>query len=105
VSVELAQLEEVCLLYPGAEAHEEGSYTFVLLPALVVPDGTKMKALLCPQNHSGYPTRLFLEKPTGSKSFAEHVILTLKWYTWSWKDVHASLRLAQMIAEHLRGLR
>jgi hypothetical protein len=33
------------------------------------------------------------------------VVLGKTWYTWSWNQVPAGLRPAEMLAEHLRGLR
>jgi len=105
LSVDQAQLEELRLICPNAEEHSESGYTFILLPELGLPSGEKMKALLCPQTHSGYLTRLFLEKPVAGKNFTEHVILGRKWYTLSWQGVAASLRLAQILVEHVRGIR
>ena len=104
MSVDQAQLDELRLICTGAEEHSESGYTYILLPELCLPSGAKMKALLCPQTHSGYLTRLFLEQPMAGQNFNEHVILGQKWYTWSWQGVASSLRLAQMLVQHVRGL-
>ena len=103
MSRDKAQLDELRLIHPGAEEHVEGPYTLILLPQLTV-HGVTMKGVLCAQEHGGYLTRLFLEKPVGSRSFSQHVLLNATWYTWSWQGVSAGLRLAQILALHMRAI-
>ena len=67
----------------------------------------EMQALLCLGQHGGYTTRLFLQQaiPGRGANWSSHVVLGRPWWTWSWNQVPASLRPAEILAEHLRGLR
>jgi len=102
------QLEELRRLCPGAQELPQGGTEYIFLPALKHPcaPGT-LDALLCPQQHSGYPTRLFLSAPITGKgaNWSTHTILGRTWHTWSWNHVSSDQRLAEILAQHLRALR
>jgi hypothetical protein len=102
-------LHSIC---PEAEGVSEGGKDFILLPNLkFTSDGEEVvvDALLCPSEHSGYPTRLFLARAFPSKGqgagWKSYVIIGRTWYTWSWKDVPAALPLPQILLGHLWVLR
>jgi hypothetical protein len=84
----------------------EAGFRYIYLPGLKVGTET-MDALLCPQPKDGYLTRLFLERPVRGKgnNWSSHRILDRTWHTWSWNHVSADQRPAQILVEHLQGLR
>jgi|SRR5215471_5368972 len=103
----LAELSALC-----SEVKElsEGGRTFIYIPKLRFPSGgqlVEVEALLCPQEHNGYATRLFLSQgvPGRGANWSSHHILGRTWYTWSWNGISAQLRPAEILAEHLRALR
>jgi hypothetical protein len=96
--------------FPEANFFCEAEKQYVHLPVLkVLINGvtTDMEGLLCPGEHSGYPTRLFLSQrvPGKGQNWTDHTILGKTWSTWSWKDVPASLPLTEILLGHLRALR
>lgn len=105
-SEHLSELQLVCA---GASEMTEGGQEYIHLPALKLPEGCSVKeveALLCLSPHSGYVTRLFLAQPPGrGANPTSHCILGRTWHSWSWNHVPNTLRPAQVLAEHLRGLR
>jgi hypothetical protein len=103
----LAELTLFCL---GARLFTEAGHRYVDLPGLsFTSDGQQVvrDALLGIDAHGGYLTRLFLSAPVPNKggNWSTHVVLGRTWHTWSWNHVPATLRLAQILAEHLRALR
>ncbi len=102
-----AELEELKLICPGAAEIPEGNITYVLLPDLQVPNYGRVDGLLCPQDRDGYPTRLFLavQIPGKGANWSQHRILDRSWWSCSFKDVWSSMRLAEILAAHLGGLR
>jgi hypothetical protein len=102
------EMEDLRLMCPSAQEMPEGGVEYIFLPGLKHPcaPGT-LDALLCPQQHSGYATRLFLSVPIPQRrsNWTTHVILSRTWHTWSWKDVQSNQRLAEILAQHLRALR
>ena len=105
----LADLRALC---PEVCWLTDGGKHYVSLPKLkVLTDGrnVEMDALLRPGEHSGYPTRLFLDRPLPGKgrggSWTAHQICGRIWHTWSWRNVPESLPLSQMLLEHLWALR
>ena len=102
---ELEELKQIC---PGAQEMIEAGTTFFFLPDLKHPCAPgSLQALLCPEAHSGYSTRLFLSAaiPGRGNNWSTHTILGRTWYTWSWNNVSAHQRLAEILAQHLRALR
>jgi hypothetical protein len=66
-----------------------------------------MDALLClNHNNPSYPTKLYLaERLGGSLNWNEEAyILGRRWFTFSWRDVPASLPYIDIVAAHLRAL-
>jgi hypothetical protein len=102
------EMDDLRRLCPGAQEMQEGGATYVFLPGLKHPcaPGT-VDALLCPQQHNGYATRLFLSAPVSGRgaNWTVHTILSRTWHTWSWNHVPANQRLAEILAQHLRALR
>jgi hypothetical protein len=101
---EFDELKRIC---PGAKEMPEASIDFILLPDLKISGQGQVDGLLCPQARDGYPTRLFLSKevPGKGNNWTTHRILDRTWWTWSWKDVSADLRLAEILAAHISALR
>lgn len=106
------QVEELKRLFPNVQRSEEGGCIYFLLPQLRLPERctpASTDALFCPTARDGYPSRLF---------FAEQVqcstklnwnangvrIVERNWHAFSWK-VNPNLRLAQMVAAHLKAFR
>jgi hypothetical protein len=100
-------LEELEALCGKATVYNEGGRRYILLEHLELPDGCiSGPALLCPQEHEGYLTRLFLASPQPKgNNWKVLRILDREWHTWSWQGIAADQRLVQILAGHLRGLR
>jgi hypothetical protein len=62
-----------------------------------------VEALLCIQQHGGYTTRLFLSQivPDKGANWSTHQIFGRTWHTWSWNNVPANIRPAQILRCHL----
>jgi hypothetical protein len=106
------QVEELKLLCPGVSQVEEAGRTYFLLPGLNLPEGcspSRTDALLCPSDRDGYPSRLFFAERVRGKVErnwnADGVrIAERNWFAFSWKT-SPNLRLAQMVAAHMRAFR
>ena len=106
------QIAELKGLAPGLKQGEEGGCAYFLLPDLALPEGCvpqRCDALLCPSARDGYPSRLFfaaqIQSRTARNWNATGVrIAERNWHAFSWKT-SPNLRLAQMVAAHLRALR
>lgn len=106
---QVAELREIC---PGALQCEEGGIPYFFLPKLSTPDGCspeQVDALLCPSALHGYNSRLFLAQritsPQPRNWNFEARILERMWHAISWGIPETNLRLAQMLALHLRAFR
>lgn len=104
---QLASLSAIC---EKAEIMTEGGCDYIYLRELKVRvDGVSYAtdALLCPQTHGGYETRLFLSQPIPGhgQNWTIHQILSRRWHTWSWQGVPPSLPLFEMLLAHLVALR
>ena len=102
----LAELQQA---YPSATILSDGGVTFVSLPQLqftVEGEVVTVKGLLCPQAHSGYTTRLFLERafPAADKNWTAHTIINHTWWSWSWNNVQENQPLLAILAGHLRAI-
>jgi len=101
-------MEELRQICPDAQELGESGITYIFLPCLKHPcaSGT-LDGLLCPQQHGGYTTRLFLSViiPGKGNNWSTHTILSRTWHTWSWNNVPADQRPAEILAQHLRALR
>jgi hypothetical protein len=103
-------LESLIGIAPDAEELSEAGTTYILLPKLKVATGDIVKvldALLCPMQHNGYSTRLFLSEPITNRgaNWTQWQIFGRTWHTWSWNNVPANISLPQMVLEHLQALR
>jgi len=107
------QIEELKLLFcPDLALATEGGTDFIRMADLKLPPGCEpgvVDALLCPASYQGYDSRLFysslLKTPTQRNWNANSVqILGRNWFAFSWKT-KPGLRLAQMVAAHMMGLR
>lgn len=101
-----AALGELRAISPGAQEVIEAGITYILLPQLKLPCAPGMvEALLCIQQHGGYTTRLFLSVQVTGKgnNWSCHQIFGRQWWTWSWNNVPANVRPAEILAGHLRA--
>lgn len=106
-----AQLSVLQAVVPSAEAFQEGGRLLAFLPGLKVETlgGTVVcDALLHPHEHSGYQTRLFLDRqiPGGSaNNWTAHSLGGRTWWACSWQGVEAALPWVQILMNHLRAFR
>lgn len=108
------QVAELKLLCADVSEVTEAGCVYVFLPGLTLPDGcspARTDALLCPSARDGYESRLFFAERIESKARTEPNwnvngvrIAERNWHAYSWKT-SPNLRLAQMVAAHLRALR
>lgn len=106
-------LAELCTVCPGAVPMDEGGITYVYLPSLKLPTGrtpSEVEGLLRPQgatNVDGYSTRLYLSMPFSEcgQNWTQHRILDKQWHTLSFNGVPETLRLVEILANHLEVLR
>jgi hypothetical protein len=112
VDIPQDQIEELKLFCVDARPHQEGEVPYVYLPGLRLPDGcspTQIDALLCPTPAHGYTSRLLFAQPfTSPQSRNWHYnarVLERNWAAISWNIPAGGLRLAQVLAEHLRAFR
>jgi hypothetical protein len=104
------QVEELKTLCQSARVLHEAGQEYVLLPGLKLPPGSNpavVDGLLCPHQHSGYLTRLFLSEQVPGKgaNWNPHQILDRTWYSPSWQAIGADLRLIEMLLGHLEVYR
>lgn len=109
MSIEEEQLVALRDLCDEVRVVTDGQYTLVLLTALRFPsDGQTltMDALLCPQQHENYATRLFLERALPSKgaNWKPHSFIGRPWHTFSWQNVGPELSLREILFAHLDPL-
>ena len=95
--------------FAAATEHDEAGRRYIRLPALSFPCNGSVEtadALLCPGEHSGYSTRLFLDRPFPHKgqNWTTHSILGRQWHTPSFNNISADLPLMAILANHLRAL-
>jgi hypothetical protein len=105
------QIEELRPLCESISQSNEGGHTYLLLRDLRLPDGCQpalIDALLCPMERDGYSSRLFFtaQIPTrDARNWNGSIrILEKNWHAMSWRTPKG-LRLAQMVAIHLKALR
>jgi hypothetical protein len=104
------ELEGLRAVVPGAIVMRDGVIDYVFLPKLkVLIAGTEcvLDCLLCPVQHGGYTTRLFLSERLSQRgqNWTVHNILGHEWHTWSWNNVPPTLPLVQILLAHLEPLR
>ncbi|MDF2812112.1 MAG: hypothetical protein K0S56_3143 [Microvirga sp.] len=103
---ELRKLRRICR---RAELHEDGGQPLVHLPELRIQYAGGVETvdgLLCPGQHSGYSSRLFLSKPFPARgqNWTTHNILGAPWHAMSWNGVDPSLGWDEILGAHLRPL-
>lgn len=108
------QVDELKRLAKQVELFDEGGTPFLLLSSLRLPEWcepTSMDALLCPVSRDGYTSRLyFAGQARSSKGQPNWTggpfrIVERDWVAYSWNPQRSDLRLAQLIANHLRAFR
>lgn len=104
------QIDEVKPLCGSVHQIMQGEQPFLLMERLRLPPGcqpAEVDALLALHPRDGYPTRLYLSAPMPHRgeNWTTVYLLDRSWQTWSWKDVSAQQRAAQVLAGHLRVLR
>lgn len=109
-----ADVQELKAAFGEIYTVEEAGVTYFLIPGLPIagtpnPD-LRVDVLLCPTPIMGYPSRLFFAQviPTTQQRNwnAQNVrIAERNWFAFSWKVERPGLRLAEMVASHLQGVR
>ncbi len=109
------EIEELKKYYSDVMMAEEGGFTYFLIKEVKLPSycsPSKVDVLLCPMSREGYTSRLFFaNKITNNMEGAKTLnwnsndqrILDRNWHAYSWKINKDDLRLAQMMADHLRA--
>ena len=104
------EIEELKLFNPSIGLAEEGGRAYIRIEGLRLPSGCQpdmVTALLCPSDHSGYTSRLFLSQQIDHKGQGKHwnakgvVILGQQWWAVSWKITPANRRLLSKLQAHL----
>lgn len=109
-------IQELQLVYPSATVRTDGVLDLVFIPKLPIAIGETVRhvdALLCPQEHSGYRTRLFLADPILERpvingknaNWSSHALLGRNWHSWSWQGVESNQPLLSMLVSHLAAFR
>lgn len=105
-SDELARLKRI---NPAAELWDEGG-PLVYMPGLKLRHGrgdATADALLAPRPHSGYTTRLFLDRQFADRgqNWTAHAIGGRTWHTMSFNNVPETLPWTEILANHLGQLK
>jgi len=103
------KLQELQRSYPAATLLTEGGYELISLPKLkIVTAGTEAvyDALLCPRQHSGYDTRLFLDRQVNGRgqNWKTFPILGKTWWACSLQGIKADQPYLAILLAHLRHL-
>ncbi len=109
------QIEALKTVYPALAAAEEGSFKFVLLENLKLPEGCEPRTvtgLLCPMDRDGYPSRLFVSDKIVHRGVGQNwnppggsTILGRQWWAVSWKTTRPNQTLLEMVLDHLGAFR
>lgn len=104
------QIDELKPLCSSVREFRPGEQPFLLMERLQLPPGCRpaeVDALLALHARDGYATRLYLSLPIPNRgaNWTNVCLLDRTWHTWSWKDISAQQRAAQVLAGHLRALR
>ena len=105
------QVQELKAFSTDVSTGTEGGREYPILNGVSVPgwQPSEVDVLLCPYERDGYPSRLFLSaKVTGRPGLnwnSEARILGRNWFAYSFRVPHSNLRLAQLLAAHMRALR
>lgn len=108
--IQPTQLDELKRICTDAQVESEAGTDYIVLPDLKVVTGEQeriLTGLLCPTQHGGYSTRLFLSEkiPERGQNWTLHYIASRNWHVCSWNNVPSNLTLVQMLSAHLKALR
>lgn len=102
---ENTRLEKLRAIWPGAELWSEGGQPAVYLPGIEVKVRGSVvvrDALLWPQAHGSYSTRLFLsEAVAAGQNWSAVNMCGRAWQVCSWNGVPADFPWDEMIRSHL----
>lgn len=109
------QIEVLKSVYPTLSLMEEGSFNFIQIENLKLPEGCEprmVKGLLCPMDRDGYPSRLFLSTKVGHRGAGKNwnpatgtLIRGEHWWAVSWKTARPDQTLLEMVLDHLGAFR
>lgn len=107
----MEELEEMKSIFgSGVREFEESGYVYVYIPGLKMPPGCtpeQTDALLCPQPHSGYPSRLFFKEAIQASKVVnwngQVFVLGHQWHAFSYNYVE-NMSQVNMVINHLRGM-
>jgi hypothetical protein len=108
--VTITQIGSLRRINRGAELWDEGGQPLVFLPAMKVRHAggeVSVDGLLCPRQHCGYTTRLFLSQAFGTRgqNWTVHHIMGRAWHAMSFNNVPATLPWIEILAIHLGQLK
>lgn len=109
MSIDRTQADELCTLFGSVSCATEAGVTLFALHELQLPAGctpASVEVLLWPAPRDGYDSRLYFAQRVQSRvdrNWSEHRVLDRNWWAFSWRT-QSGLRLAQMVAIHVRGL-
>ena len=105
------QVRELKSQFPDIASAVEANVTYISIPKVKLPKGCTpeiIDVLLCPSPREGYSSRLFFSERVTSHpqlNWQPTVrILEKTWHVFSWQSP-PGLRLAQMLAVHLKAFR
>jgi hypothetical protein len=101
-----ATLAELQHLHPELEVKAEGGVQLIYLPCLKIRIGSETQvyaALLCPQSHTGYDTRLFLDRPVPGRgaNWRSYPLLGRTWWACSIRGIASDQPLISMLLAFL----
>lgn len=99
-------LDELLRHFPDAKLVQEGGFDFVYIPGLRLSTGEVVSThdvLLCPQAHSGYPTRFFVDQqiPGKGQNWKSFSILGKQWWSCSINGIPADQACLQILLAFL----
>lgn len=103
------KLEELQRSYPNATLLTEAGYELISIPKIkIVTGGVEdiYDVLLCPRQHSGYDTRLFLDRQINGRgqNWKTFPILGKTWWACSVQGIKADQSYLTILLAHLRHL-
>lgn len=109
------QIEALKSVYSALSVAEEGSFKFILIENLKLPEGCEpstVNGLLCPTDRDGYPSRLFLSEKIAHRGAGQNwnppngsVMLGKQWWAVSWKTTRPNQTMLEMVLDHLGAFR
>lgn len=110
MSVRDQELSKLLEKFPNAQVQNEGGHTYIRIPRAPIKVGEDIQIfqlLLCPSAHSGYETRLFLDRPVPGKgqNWKRFLILGETWHACSFRGVTADNCYLSILLCHLAHFR